>query len=77
MDIFIPWAVGIGLTSVLTLLIVAITKIIIVKMVIKGVPVKKRAEVLIAASYFFSFRRERGARNELERSRDGPPDDTG
>jgi hypothetical protein len=38
-DVVFPWAVGFGLTSVLTFLVVAITKIIIVKMVIKGVPV--------------------------------------
>jgi hypothetical protein len=74
MEEFYPLVVPMGLASVLVCLLICITKIVIVRMAIKGVPSTRRAEVLRAASCM--FRKER--RSKLEQHpRDGPPDDTG
>jgi hypothetical protein len=77
-DALFQWAAAVaGLTSVLTVLAHGITKIIILKMVLKDVPVEQRAEVLIAVSYLFSFRWGRGGGSELGHPTDKPPDGTG
>jgi hypothetical protein len=68
---FLSWANEIGPACVAVCLIASVTKIIIVRMVIKDVPPELRPEVLKASSSLF-FRRKRRALPKPEDPKDGP-----
>lgn len=59
-----PLVVPVGWVSLLAIAVISVTKIVIVAMVIRGVPVRHRADVLRAAGSLFVSRRARGGRED-------------